>query len=84
MRLHHLSLPGRCNGCDKNCKSPSLKATDFDCLWFLAPHRLCFKVHRGKDCDDPNLIYENDADHSNGLGDGQRLGFYPQWSIDEL
>lgn len=33
------------------------KPESFDCLWFLVRHGLCFKVRRGKDCDDSKCIY---------------------------
>ena len=59
-------LRGKCDGCDRNHVPPPLKAREFDCLWFLTRHGLCFKVRKGKDCDDPKCIYGHKEGHPMG------------------
>ena len=63
-------LRGKCDGCDRNHVPLPLKAREFDCLWFLVRHGLCFKVRKGKDCDDPKCIYG----HEEGLPIGSVTG----------
>lgn len=59
-------LRGKCNGCDRNHTPPPLQAREFDCLWFLARHGLCFKVRKDKDCDDAKCIYGHEEGHPIG------------------
>ena len=59
-------LRGKCDGCDRNHVPPPLKAREFDCLWYIARHGLCFKVRKGKDCDDPKCIYGHEDGHPIG------------------
>lgn len=59
-------LRGKCDGCDRNHVPPPLKAREFDCLWFLTRHGLCFKIRKGKDCDDPKCIYGHEEGHPMG------------------
>ena len=59
-------LRGKCDGCDRNHANPPLRAREFDCLWFFARHGLCFKVRKGKDCDDPKCIYGHEEGHPMG------------------
>lgn len=59
-------LRGKCDGCDRNHVPSPLKAREFDCLWYLARHGLCFKVRKGKDCFDPKCIYGHEEGHPMG------------------
>ncbi len=54
-------LRGTCDGCDRNHVPTPLKAREFDCLWFLTRHGLCFKIRMGKDCDDPKCVYGHEG-----------------------
>ena len=59
-------LRGKCDGCDRNHATPPLKASQFDCLWLLARQGLCYKIRKGKDCDDPKCIYRHEEGHPTG------------------
>lgn len=59
-------LRGKCDSCGKNHVPPPLNVREFDCLWFLARRGLCFKVRKGKDCDDPKCIYGHEEAHPMG------------------
>ena len=50
-------LRGECTGCNRNHFVGPLQPHEYDCLWYLARNALCWKVQKGKDCDDPNCIY---------------------------
>ena len=63
-------LRGKCDGCSRSHVPPPLKARDFDCLWLLTRHALCFKTRKGKDCDDPLCIYGHEEGNPMGSGTG--------------
>ncbi len=50
-------LRGECTGCSKNHNHDALGPREYDCLWYLARNGLCYKVQKGKDCEDPKCIY---------------------------
>ena len=62
-------LRGRCeSNCDKNHFTPALKSKEFDFLWFIARHGLCFKMRKEKDCDDPLCVYGHEKGCPIGTG----------------
>ena len=61
-------LRGSCEGCDRNHFPPPLKAKEFDYLWYLARNGLCFKVRKGKECEDPKCVYGHEASCQIGSG----------------
>lgn len=50
-------LRGECTGCDRNHFVGPLQPHEYNCLWYLARSALCWKIQKGKDCDDPRCIY---------------------------
>ena len=50
-------LRGECSGCERVHKVKPLKPREYDCLWSVARQAPCFKVLKGKDCDDAKCIY---------------------------
>ena len=52
-------LRGQCDGrCGKSHVTKALNAHEFDCLWYLKRESgQCYKLRKGKDCEDPLCIY---------------------------
>ena len=54
-------MRGKCDGCDRNHVPTPFKAREFDCLWVLTRRGLCFKIRKGKDCDDRKCVYGHEG-----------------------
>ena len=61
-------LRGRCEGCDKSHVASPLKAKEFDYLWYVARQGVCFKVRKGKVCNDDKCIYGHEEGFPVGTG----------------
>lgn len=62
-------LRGYCDGsCNKNHVAQPLNAREFDYLWFVARWGLCYKLKKGKVCDDRLCVHGHEEGCPIGTG----------------
>ncbi len=61
-------LRGKCEGCDKKHFILPLNAKEFDCLWYTTRGGLCYKLLKGRVCEDPLCVYGHEKGCQIGSG----------------